>query len=159
MAEFRLRKDAEDWFKHIGDRAPFKTKFDRYYLCLMVGLAARRPSNPTEGGVQAPEFVQRFVEDYRGYELLVLGLLLRAELARLGFSLDERDEVRTTLAELVEPQGLSAAAIAKLNEYASGGFEVLLERYGAAPYSAEEFLPRYATLMSELVEAETTWSP
>ena len=158
MPDFRLRKDAENWFKHIAEEPPLTTKFDLYYLCLMLGLAARRASDPVKSGTSAPGFVDQFVREYKGQERLILGLLLRAELAGPGYEPDERDEVRQTLAGLVEGNGLSDKGVSRLNEYASGGFDALQERYGdVAPYSTEEFLPRYVGLLREVVDNEPTW--
>lgn len=154
MADFRIRKDAEDWFKHIADKSPFNTKFDLYYLCLMLGLAARRRERPSE----TTAFVDYFVEDYRDQELIIDSLLFVSELNRLGYGLDEREEIEEVLSKLLDKNGLNNEGVIELNAYASGGFEILLEDYGdAVPYSTEEFLPKYVKLLKETIESEPAW--
>jgi hypothetical protein len=155
MAEFRLRKDAETWFKHIAGKPPFATKFDLYYLCLLLGIVSRRVSAPTD----APGFVDAFVEHYQQQSLLLIGLVLLAELRRLGCGLEERAEVRRQLARLVGPGGPSSEGVNTLNTYASGGFDYLQERYGdAPPFSAEEFLPAFIDLVRAAAEEEPLWA-
>lgn len=157
-AEFRFRKQAEQWFKHIAENDPFRTKFDRYYLCLLLGLAGRRESNPSESD-EAPGFVDYFIEDYEQQQLLIVGLLLRAELEHFGIELDDRDDVRKKLEQLIGSKGLTRHGVARLNAYASGGFDLLVERYGEAqPRSVEEFLPRYVEVLHEVAAGERLWA-
>ena len=157
MADFRLRADAEGWFKHISKQSPFTTKFDTYYLCLLLGLACRRHSNPSDAG-DAPGFVSEFTSEYRMHQLSLVGLLLIAELTRFGTGPRDRVEVRRLLSDLVEPGGLSAEGVARLNEYASGGFDHLQEVYGdIKPMAPEEFLPRFADILRDAIEGEETW--
>ena len=155
MADFRLRKDTEAWFKHIAGKPPLETKFDLYYLCMLLGIVTRRTSLATD----APGFVDNFVESYRPQSLLIMGLALLAELKAIGCELDERDEVRRQLARLVGPGGVSNDGVAVLNGYASGGFDYLQERYGdLPPYSAEAFLPAFVELLTGAVDEEPLWS-
>jgi hypothetical protein len=121
----------------------------------MLGLAAQRTSSPAE----APGFVDQTPEEYRGQERLLLGLLLQAELSKLGFAPNERKEVRDTLAKLVEGDRLSNRGVARLNEYASGGFDLLQQEIGDKPYNVEAFLPRYVGLLQRTVDGEATWNP
>lgn len=154
MAEFRFRRQADHWFKHIGEKEPFKTKFDRYYLCVLLGLAGRRESNPMD----APGFIDYFVDDYARQKLLLVGLLLRVELAHFGIELEDRDDVRDSLDRLVGPSGLTAHGVSRLNAYASGGFDLLIEQYGEAqPYTPEEFLPRYVEILGTTAAEEKVW--
>ncbi len=155
---FRLRVDAEKWFRHISGQPPFNTKFDVYYLCLLLGLAGRRTS---ESSTQQPKsnFVDNFVTDYKPFSLLILGLLLRAEVVHYGYDLDEKMEVMKVLKELATPQGVSGEGVLKLNRYASGGFDILLDKFGKEPYSAEEFFTSYVDILQEVVAQEPAWYP
>lgn len=157
MSEFRLRADTQDWFSRVGRTPPLRTLFDLYYMCALLGLASRRRSDPTDTG-NAPVFVQHIIDDYRPQEILIVGLLLRAELAHYGYDLSDRDAVQTQLASLVGPAGLSDHGADTLNQYASGGFDLLQERYGQArPETTAEFLPRFVDLLAEAIASEQTW--
>jgi hypothetical protein len=142
MADFRLRVDAERWFSHIANKDPIRTKFDLYYFCLMAGFASGRHSAPAEVAA-APGFVDAMPEEYRPSQELIVGILLYVEIRRLGIELTDRDDVRRILAQMVGSNGLSATGVAKMNDYASGGFEALQESGIPAPYSAAEFLVAY----------------
>ncbi len=147
MAHFKIRREAEEvFFKHVvrtdgRPTAPLSTKFDLFYLCLMMGLQTRRTSSPGN----APGFIDYFVADYKAQEMTVVGLLLCAELERDGVSMDDRPEVKATLARFVGSAGLTDDGVTRLNEYASGGYDALVEQYGGVPYSWDEFLPWYVT--------------
>lgn len=155
MADFRFPKQADHWFRKISKIEPFNTKFDRYYLCVLLGLAGRRDSNPGD----APGFVDNVVDDYIPQKLLLVGLLLRAELRHYGIELEDRDDVRSSLAKLVGPSGLTAHGVSRLNAYASGGFDLLVERYGdAQPWSVEEFLPKYVEILRTGAAEQEIWS-
>ncbi len=146
MADFRMRKDAEQWFKHIASKPPLKTKFDLYYCCLMLGLAAKRKSRPSDAG--AAGFVDHIPEDFKPVQELIVGLLLRAEIESMGVALTERDEVRRMLAELVGTNGLSADGVSRMNEYSSGGFEALADSMDE-PRTVPEFMFGYEALLRQ----------
>ena len=147
MAEFRLRADAESWFKHVANKPPLKTKFDLYYFCLMAGLASQRRSSPSD----AQGFVDSMPEDYKQVQEMIVGILLLTEIDRLGVELTERDDVRRILETVVDTSGLSTEGVAKLNEYASGGFDVIQEQGFSQPYHLPEFLLAYNQLLQELI--------
>jgi hypothetical protein len=158
--DFRLRQDTEDWFLHIKDRKPIQTKFDIYYFCLMMGFASSRYSNPAKKSSDYTDFVRNFVEDYRPYQTLLIGLLLRSELSRLGIDINEKDEIRKLLLDLVDPNtqtNLTDKAMDRMNEYASGGYDYLSEQLESKPYHVEEFLITYARLLKEAVDNNPKW--
>lgn len=159
---FRLRQDTEDWFSQINKQKPIETKFDLYYLCLMLGLATGRSSQPSARCATISEgFVDNFVMAYRPYQRLIVGLLLTAELSSLGVGLEESDFVRKKLLELVDPTAatkLTEAGMTKLNEYTSGGFDYLTENMESKPFHVEEFLQTYASLLREAVAGSETWT-
>ncbi len=159
---FRLRQDVDDWFLQIRDQKPIETKFDLYYLCLMLGLASGRSSSPSARCEKVSEgFVDNFVMVYRPYQRLIVGLLLTAELHSLGVTLGESDFVRKKLLELVDsasPTNLTEVGMTKLNEFASGGFDYLTERVDSKPYHVEEFLQTYTKLLRAAASNSELWS-
>jgi len=158
---FRLRQDVEEWFSQIHKQKPIETKFDLYYLSLMLGLASGRTSQPSARCSSISEgFVDNFVLAYRPYQRLIVGLLLTAELSSLGVSLNESDYVRKKLLDLVDPTSptnLTELGMTKLNEYSSGGFDYLTEHMEAKPYHVEEFLQTYTTLLRAAAGNCDTW--
>lgn len=160
---FRLRQDAEKWFSEIEGKAPIRTKFDLYYFCVMAGLMAGRRSDPSHAGRSAPEFLAPsagFIEDYRGAQRLIIGLLIVAELKRLGIDLREKASVRKTIRDLVDPQSptsLTVEGIRLLNSYASGGYDYISDRRASKPYTVEEFLRDFIGLIGEATAANAHW--
>lgn len=157
MAYFRLRSDAQSWFSEISESAPFRTKFDVFYFCALAGLASGRSSDAAQVGAAATDLVEKFVEDYRSVSRLIIGLLVVAELRNSGIDIEEKAQVRTLFKRLVDPQSpnsLTDEGMKRLNAYASGGYEWLAEQRDMKPYSAEEFLLSYATLMEEALRGE-----
>lgn len=151
---FYLRNDTEQWFSHIKDQPPIETKFDLYYFCLMMGFAAGRTSNPTQRS-DTTEFQKNFVKSYHPVQKLILGLLIKAELKKYAVEISEKDQVYKILAEMIDPDSstkLTEQGLNKLNEYASGGYDVLSEEFPAKPYSTEEFLRTYTLLIRNKTE-------
>ena len=147
---FYLRNDTEQWFSHIKDQKPYiETKFDLYYFCLMLGLASGE-KHPVLGKSDATEFQKNFVKAFIPVQKLIIGLLIKAELRRLGINTTEKDQVYDLLTEIVDPDSstkLTDAGITKLNEYASGGYDVLSEELPTKPYYVEDFLRSYRQLI------------
>lgn len=154
---FYLREDTESWFTHIRDQRPIETKFDIYYFCLMLGFARGRKSSPSERS-DTTEFQKNFVKTYIPVQKLIIGLLIKAELKRLGIESTEKDQVYNLLTSLVDPDSqtkLTEVGVNKLNEYASGGYDVLAEELPSKPYSVEEFLRTYRRLFEIKPKCET----
>lgn len=145
MADFKFRKDAEEWFNHISNRAPLSTKFDLYYLCLLAGIAGQHFSPPKD----AQGFVDHFIEDYTSVSHLLMGLIILAEMKRWGIELQNRHDLSKLIDQLLCPSGLSNDGVAICDSYASGGFELLIAEF-PRPYSLEEFLPRYQAFLLKL---------
>ena len=136
---FYLRNDTEQWFSHIKDQKPYiETKFDIYYFCLMLGLAAGRKC-PVTGKSEATEFQKNFVKSYIPVQKLIIGLLIKSELRRLGINPTEKDS-STKLTE---------SGVTRMNEYASGGYDILSEEIPIKPYNVEDFLRTYTALLKE----------
>lgn len=156
MAYFRLRTDAQAWFSKIIDKAPFRTKFDVYYLCLLAGLANERATELSGPGNQATDLVEKFVSDYRPASRLVIGLLITVELRKNGIEINEKKQVRTLIKRLIDsesPNTLTDMGMKRLNAYASGGYDFLAEQRDVKPYNAEEFLQGFMPLIEKAVQA------
>ena len=159
VKSFRMRQDAENWFSNIKDQKPIQTKFDRYYFCLMLGLAKGRKSSPVNSS-DATDFVDYFVNDYKDSQRLIIGLLIRAELSRLGINVTEKDAVRKLFIDLVNPSSpnhLTDLGMDRLNEYSSGGYDYLAEKLDSKPHHVEEFLRTYAKLLKQAVDQNPDW--
>ena len=158
---FRLRVDAEEWMRHVAPpNDPIDSKFDLYYLCLLVGLAGRRKSNPKTEGRKATDLVNYFIEDYKPSQFLIISLLIVAELGRLGINLDERKSVRKRITKLVKPNsqsGLTDYGMEMLNQYASGGFDLILSKRYTPPYNTEDLLRTILALTKELLNDNSYW--
>lgn len=113
------------------------------------------------GRVEAPGFVTDFPRPYDQQAYLLFGLILAAELKRDAIDVSDRSSVNDVVNDLAGPAGLTSRGVAVMNEYASGGFDVLQQRYpGDEPWGLDEFLPRYAVLLDELMEEQgldMTW--
>lgn len=155
---FRLRTDAEKWFAEI--ERDFAYKFDAYYFCLMAGYAAVRKSPLTSA--DKPAFVDDFPGEYKLQQNLLLGGLIDAELRDLlgrSVTMSDKPVVEKTVSQLLTASGASThlstgsdGGAALMNEYASGGFDILSAQLDK-PRKLETFLRAYAKLISEL-EAE-----
>ena len=147
--DFRLSQEAESWFSHLRERTPFRVKFDFFYLCLILGLAAGRKADAV-----GPEFVGYYVDDYKASHRLISGILIVAELKRLGINMTEKAAVRKVIADLFDPNsptGLGDEGMRSLNHYASGGFAYLSENR-EKPHHADEFLADYVRILDGAVK-------
>jgi hypothetical protein len=155
MAMFRLRTDAEAWFSEIERSPHVRSKFDLYYFCLMAGFASGRSSETQISGSGSKEFIDYFIDDYKPASRLLIGLLVIAEMKYKGIDVTEKASVRALFKTLVDANNgnnsLTDDGMKRMNAYASGGFEYLAERRDTKPYSAEEFLRDYVSLIGEAV--------
>lgn len=142
---FRLRKDADVWFKHL--RKQLKIDFDEYYFCLMAGLASNRKTSPNEiPNDETRELVQHFPGEYKTKGKLIVAQFLVTELKEHGIDLKDRSAVNTTINKLIDPLSvshLSSEGEATMNRYAHGGFETLTEWFDDQPWTLEIFLPLF----------------
>lgn len=140
MQPFRLRLDARQWFKDLRDQRVFRTDFDAFYFCFIAGVATKRKEAvPLD---ETAELVAYFPDKYGPRGKVLLGLFLKSELEMLGVSMDERRDVHSTIARLVDTQGnfLSDEGVREFNKYAHGGYEQLIEWFDDKPRSLETFL-------------------
>lgn len=158
---FRMRRDARNWFDNLEGEEPFDTAFDFYYLCAVAGIASGKRTGPPEGWSKgAGDLVDYFPKQYKSRSSMVIGLLLSAELARLGIEATEKEEVEAKLNNIIapnSPSNLSDAGVHRLNEYASGGYELLVEKLGRKPKFSEDFLLAFREELASAVEENATW--
>ncbi|WP_397584898.1 hypothetical protein [Sphingorhabdus sp.] len=145
MAYFRLRSDAEKWFKKV-DKGP---KFDIYYYCALVGLMSRRRNEPA--GEISKDVIDYFITDFKPYKNLIIGLIIIAELKKSYIDLNEKSAVREVISRIVAPgdTGLTDNGIKLLNQYASGGFDYLIETGVPKPETREEFMLSYVNIIRD----------
>jgi hypothetical protein len=146
---FRMRAEVDEWFAkiHKAKDSPLTTKFDYYYLCLMMGLARRKADTLTTG----QDFVQSFINDYRPVQNLVIGLLIAAEAHVQGVDLSNRGAIKTLLSLYVSPEpsvALTPDGYQRLNDYANGGFNTIVGAYPEVPWVAADFLQWYVREMA-----------
>ena len=83
-----------------------------------------------------------------------LGLVL----ANAGIDLSERDAVRDMFKRLVKPDSsnqLTDWGMRRLNAYASGGYDYLVEQREQRPQSNEELLRDYPQIIERAIAANT----
>jgi len=137
--EFRIRKDARDWFRDI--RGDLALDFDAFYFCFIAGISERRKKDATTG--ETAELVENFPGAYKSRGRLLVGLFLSRELEYLGVGMNEKKTVHSEIARLVQPEApnyLSDEGVKEFNKYSYGGYEVLLDWFDDRPRSLETFL-------------------
>lgn len=93
--------------------------------------------------------MEYFVKPYDERQRLIIGLMIDAELEYLGVSLSDRTSVNRVVSDLAGPGGLTDLGAERMNAYASGGYDLLLEQYREdEPHTMEEFLPRYLNILA-----------
>ena len=144
---FKIRNTAKEWFKHIRKKDGLETDFDVYYFCLMAGLSGNQKEAPTD----ATEFIDYYPGDYKNSGRLLVSLLLKTELDRLGVDLSEKKNVREVIKRLVSTNTrtyLSDEGTKLMDSYSYAGFDVIREAFHSdPPRSLEIFLPRFRELL------------
>ena len=161
MPSFKLRPDAKAWFSEIAKTHPLKTDFDLYYFCVLAGLAHGHRKSASEPGEKPVPFIEYWVAPYEMSQYLILGLLLRLELASNGIRMDEPSAVQQICSDLFTNDNqtqLTNAGMDRLNEFASGGYELLAEEFSDKPYFVHEFLLLYSEILLRGAERNPNWT-
>jgi hypothetical protein len=147
---FHMPKGARDYFGLIdalpAGRPKFGLMFDPFYLCLMVGLDARKLGKEED---LTERFIEGYPDQYHNQRELIAGLLIDAELDRQAISLGDSAAIQGLMIELLDPQSstsVSAEGLKRLNLYAVHGFDLVRERI-ARPDTLENFLVAYHRLL------------
>ncbi len=157
---FKLRPEVDAWFARImkAKGSPLSTKFDCYYICLMMGFAHGKADHVAN----STEFVSTFIGDYRPSQNFILGLLVSAEAHLQGIEISDRTAIKRLLTLYVSPEpsvGLTADGFQRLNEYSNGGFNAIVVRYPEPPWIAADFLEWYLMEISQAVQKNQWWTP
>lgn len=155
MTSFRMPDDMQSWFApSFSDGGPLKTEFDKYYLCLLIGLHTKRraPITPNAKG-----FIDYWITDYQGVREQLLGLVLRDELEARGIAVTERDAVQKACQQLFthdDPTQLTPKGMETVNSIAYGGFKALEESWQSEnpPRSQTELLKAHCDAMQQANE-------
>jgi hypothetical protein len=146
---FVMPKAARGFFRTITERTVPGSRyimFDTYYVCLLLGLDARR-LGPLED-LESDRFIENYPEDYKQQADYIAGLLIDAELDRNRIDLSNKASVEGQMVLLLDPSnptGLSATGSERLNRYAVGGF-ARIDQEMIAPARLEDLLVRYAAM-------------
>jgi hypothetical protein len=114
----------------------------------MLGLDQRKVELGKDA-TESAEFVKGYPSDYASAAPIIAGLLIDAEVARKGISLDERDSVEKEILKLLDPQSptsLSLQGEQLLDAYAAAGLAIAREELGQ-PDDLASFLLAYGNFM------------
>lgn len=153
---FKLKDEVDQYFRHLTRQGYLPVKFDIYYLCLMMGLAA----GSAKSSAGAHEFVKHFVDDYAKSQRLIIGLLVYTEARGSGLDVSDRDATKMLLSDFLDHNShtaLSAEGVEKLNDYAQGGFLWICKNYGEPPHQLEAFLTWYLDTINGLIKDSEIW--
>lgn len=154
MLPFRVRKDAKNWFKELYRDKSFRIDFDTFYFCFIAGVASgSKRAVPNE---DTSEMVDYFPGPYGASGKLLVGLFLSRELKQLGLEITEREAVHRAIARLVRHDAgnhLTAEGVGEFNQYAHGGYDVLLEWFDDKPRSLETFERLFKRKLDARLEA------
>ena len=135
---FTLPANARTFFGFEGQRAFARSQsakrdsstrfllFDAFYCCMLLGLDQARLGD--ENRLEPAYFIIGYPEPYKGQAELIAGLLVDAEIRRLGIQPDDRDDIERQMVHLLDlssPSRLSADGDDLLNRYAVSGFDRL----------------------------------
>jgi hypothetical protein len=150
---FRLNDEAKKWFKDISKDFGQAPMFDMYYFCVMAGLANNTLTHLPDA--ETSELVDSFPGEYAAKGRLIMSLFISRELRRQGVNFTERAAVNASIRRLVDPNSpsrLSSEGMKLLNQYAYGGFEVLVRWFGNTPDDRPRMLATFLPLFHRYLE-------
>jgi hypothetical protein len=155
---FRLRHDADNWFQHMRGKGALPLDFDRYYFCLMAGLAGRRKEDVQASATR--EFIDYFPGAYKTKGRLIVALFLNREIEGLGIKPNERTTLYEAIEKLVDPVSvsyLSDFGMKEMNRFSYGGFDLLSQSwFSERPRNMEVFLPLYKRHLDDALAKKPT---
>ena len=135
---FTLPMNARNFFGFEGQRAFARSQtakrdtatrfllFDAFYCCMLLGLDEAKLGAADR--LEPANFIIGYPEPYKGQAELIAGLLVDAEIRRLGIQPDDRDDIERQMVHLLDlssPSRLSGDGDELLNRYAVSGFDRL----------------------------------
>ncbi|MBD8566227.1 hypothetical protein IFU01_18370 [Oxalobacteraceae sp. CFBP 8763] len=155
---FQRRIEMDSWFSHLQKDGSLEYIFDSYYLCLMVGFSCLRDDAFSNG----EEITRRFPTVYLPTSRLIIGLLLIAETEKLGKKLTNKGDVEFLVNQYLNPDdaggNLNEAGFDRLNRYANGGLNYMIETLGDRPYHFDSFLSWYSNEIRTLTQGNDLWN-
>ncbi|WP_180896539.1 hypothetical protein [Priestia megaterium] len=146
---FKLPKEARNYFKLMDQKDnKFKIIFDKYYLCLMVGLCNEELGKQDE--YESADFLEGYPQSYADKSPLITGLLINAEMDRQGINSEDRISVEGLILQLIDNDSstkLSEKGMELLNRYAAGGMNTIREGIPKTS-ELETFLVHYHRLIN-----------
>lgn len=147
---FRLRRDTGSWFRHIEKK--FTLKFDIYQLCLLAGIASQRKTDVVNE--ETTVLVENFPSEYKQHSRLIVALFLATEIRQLGIQPEERSQLHSEIAKLVNTHSfslLSTVGMNEINKYSYGGFDTITEWFDEKPHTFEAFIIRYKFKLDQVL--------
>ncbi|WP_163853510.1 hypothetical protein [Paenibacillus elgii] len=146
---FKMPKDAREYFKLI-DRGNFRFKimYDKYFICLMMGLKCGRLGSSEQ--LESGDFLDYYPELYADKSDLIIGLLIDAEMRRQGIVAEDRPGVESLILKLISHNSntrLSEQGVELLNLYAAYGLDVIRDKITKTA-ELETFLVHYYNLIN-----------
>jgi len=149
---FFIHPEAAVWFKNLSNSVDnFKTQFDSYYFCLLIGLASGKKAVEMK---KTAEITDTFPLDYSPRSKVIIALFLKRVLDDMGISSHERQVISDNLSRFLRadsPTSLTAEAHKELDRYAYAGFEILSTTFQERPTDMPSFLIKYMELLKRQI--------
>ena len=146
---FKLPKEAREYYKSIDQKEKkFKLIFDKYYMCLIMGLNNKKLGRQDE--YESADFIEGYPQPYLEKSHLIIGLLINAEMERQGIDAEDRSSVENLILQLIDTDSstkLSEKGMELLNRYAAGGMDIIRD-YIPKTGDLEVFLVAYHRLIN-----------
>ncbi|WP_214875256.1 hypothetical protein [Exiguobacterium sp. CH10] len=146
---FKLPREAREYYKLIDQKENrFKLLFDKYYLCLLIGLNNNKLGKQSE--YEIADFIEGYPQSYTGKFPLIIGLLINSEMERQGINAEDRSSVEELILQLIETDSstkLSEKGFELLNSYAAGGMNIIKDNIPKTG-DIEIFLVAYHRLLN-----------
>lgn len=152
---FRMSQSAQSFFSNIissdgshgaDEKSKFAYKFDVYYCCALLGMAACQID---EDASDLKDLTENYPKPYIENKNYIAGLLVASESKRLGIDVDSPKLENVMLQYLSNDDTLlSEDGIKMLNAYALKGYHLIHEfPLEEKPTSREEFLEAFNIAM------------
>ncbi|TCI72203.1 hypothetical protein EVJ22_05970 [Exiguobacterium sp. SH0S7] len=146
---FKLPREAREYYKLIDQKEKrFKMMFDKYYMCLIMGLDNKKLGRQEE--YENADFIEGYPQPYQDKSHLIIGLLINAEMERQGIDAEDRASVESLILQLIETDSstkLSEKGMELLNRYAAGGMNIIRDSIPKTG-DLEVFLVSYHRLLN-----------
>lgn len=149
---FKLPNGARKYYEAVNARVDggikFKTMFDIYYLCLMLGFDKAKIG--LKKNLESGDFIDYYPEQYADKNKLIAGLLIDAEMRHNKIITEDKQRVENLMINVIDQHsltGLNSTGIDYLNLYAVTGIEEIL-KFIAITTELETFLVQYFELLN-----------